>query len=72
MATRGRRFELFSLCADYLRYPRGKREKGESEGELWMLVAMELTLLAEIPELPLLLLLLANLAGWQEGSSCHF
>lgn len=64
---------MFSLRADYLRYPREKRGERESEGELWMLVAMELTLLAEIPELPpLLLLLLANLAGWQEGSSCHF
>lgn len=60
---------MFSLRADYLRYPSEKRGEGESEGELWMLVAMELTLLAEIPELPLLL---ANLAGWQEGSSCHF
>lgn len=63
---------MFSLRADYLRYQReSEKGEGESDGELWMLVAMELTLLAEIPELPLLLLL-ANLAGWQEGSSCHF
>lgn len=69
MAARGRRFELFSLRADYLRYQREGRGEGEFVGELWMLVAMELTLLAEIPEL--LLLLLANLAG-RKAASCHF
>lgn len=67
MAARGRRFELFSLRADYLRYQREGRGEGEFVVELWMLVAMELTLLAEIPEL----LLLANLAG-RKAASCHF
>lgn len=58
---------MFSLRADYLRYQREGRGESEFVGELWMLVAMKLTLLAEIPEL----LLLANLAG-RKAASCHF